>query len=343
MRYKQIAVSLLVIVILLSVAFLNIGGCGGSGGGVDDNGDGVAAGENIVFADITFAASLGGRFALDNLSFNPVLTFDEPEFSPPEPVNGKTVQGVTFLFTVDGIPSSDAMFLGEVNGIEPGPGDTPLITPPIIEGDDRGVLTLVFDPPVDSISFDFSLSDIVDIPNAATISIFDESDNLLGIASADATVPSSFFVFPEGTLEINTNGEEPPPVANVTIPILLTPINDEIIQQNNPNIGCPFDPTRGFGWRIFFDWTDTSSPNGIKGYHLFATNINAMFPIIDIFVPDSNFTETSCNSFVIDANLDGWIWTVQAEDNLGNLSSVETDEFVFEPCMLDDGTPCNAP
>ncbi|MCK5391272.1 MAG: hypothetical protein KAJ31_02505 [Deltaproteobacteria bacterium] len=213
-------------VLFVLVGLGTVGGCGssGGGGGEDGNGDGVVAGKNIVSAEITFAASLLGRFALDNLSFNPLLTFDEPEFSPPEPINGKTVQGVTFLFTVDGIPSSDAMVLLEEDGLEAGPGDTPLITPPLIEGDDSGVLTLVFDPPVDSISFDFSLSDIVDIPDAVTITIFDEGesiDNLLGNASADAIVPQGF-IFPEGTLEINTNGELPkqlPPTNPQTEPL----------------------------------------------------------------------------------------------------------------------------
>ncbi len=133
------------------------------------------------------------------------------------------------------------------------------------------------------------------------------------------------------------------PAPTVTTPILLTPINNDIIQQNNPNIGCPFDQTRGFGFRLFFDWTDATSPNGIRGYHLFAMRIGAIFPIIDTFVQDSNFTELSCNSFVIDSNLNDWIWTVQAEDNLGNLSSVATDVFMFEPCRLADGTPCDAP
>ena len=125
--------------------------------------------------------------------------------------------------------------------------------------------------------------------------------------------------------------------------VLLTPINNEIIQQNNPNIGCPFDPTSGFGFRISYDWTDASSPNGINGYHLFVKSMTAMFPLIDIFVLDSNFTDTSCNTFVIDPNLNDWIWTVQAEDNMGILSPVATGEFMFGPCRLDDGTPCNAP
>jgi len=83
-------------VLFVLVGLGTVGGCGssGSGGGEVGNGDGdeLVEGKNIVSAEITFAASISGRFALDNLSFNPVITFDEPEFSPPEPINGKTVQ-----------------------------------------------------------------------------------------------------------------------------------------------------------------------------------------------------------------------------------------------------------
>ncbi len=123
----------------------------------------------------------------------------------------------------------------------------------------------------------------------------------------------------------------------------MTPINNESIEQNNPDIGCPFNPTFGFGSIIFFDWTDSSSPNGISGYYLFVMHTNALIPLIDIFVADSHFTYLSCNSFVSDFNLDQWIWTVQAEDNLGNLSDVSTDEFMFEPCRLSNGDFCSAP
>lgn len=129
----------------------------------------------------------------------------------------------------------------------------------------------------------------------------------------------------------------------VTTPNLLTPINNAIVQQNNPDIGCPFNPTFGFGLSIFFDWTDASSPNGINGYHLFVKQVDAIFPTIDMFVLESNFTHISCNTFVIDANLNDWIWTVQAEDNLGNLSSIATGQFMYEPCRLDNGAACNAP
>ena len=139
--------------------------------------------------------------------------------------------------------------------------------------------------------------------------------------------------------------EDPPPeqVVEVTTPVLLTPINNDTIQQNNPSIGCPIGPFSGFGFRIFYDWSDSSSPNGIMGYHLFVMNINAMFPLIDIFVLDSDFTFTSCNSFVVGSNLNDWMWTVQAEDNIGNLSPVATGEFMFEPCRLANGAFCNAP
>lgn len=138
--------------------------------------------------------------------------------------------------------------------------------------------------------------------------------------------------------------EDPPPeeVVNVAAPVLLTPVNNDAIPQNNPNIGCPFVPFRGYGHEILFDWTDSGSPNGIKGYHLFVMNINAVIPLIDMFVEDSEFTFTGCNDFVIDSNLNGWMWSVQAEDNSGNLSPVVEDIFRFEPCRLEDGSPCGS-
>ena len=157
--------------------------------------------EEIVRAEISFSPFINGRFAIDNLTFNPTLTFDEPEFTPAGPINGKTVQGVTFLFDVGGLPSDDATV-----GITTGPGFTPLLSPPLMEGDDAGVLTLLFNPPATSISFDFALNDIFDIPDAVTINIFDADDNPIGTASADATVPP-LFLFAEGTLAISTNGQ----------------------------------------------------------------------------------------------------------------------------------------
>lgn len=139
--------------------------------------------------------------------------------------------------------------------------------------------------------------------------------------------------------------EDSPPeqAVNVTTPLLLTPINNDAVQQNNSSIGCPLDPFRGYGLRIFFDWTDSDSPNGIKGYHIFVMRTGATLPIIDTFVSESEYTDTSCNAFVIDSNLEGWTWTVQAEDNQGNLSTIASGEFSYEPCRLEDGSMCSAP
>jgi Peptidase family M23 len=128
----------------------------------------------------------------------------------------------------------------------------------------------------------------------------------------------------------------------LTAPTLLTPINNMTIVQNNPNTGCSPNPSSGFGIRIFFDWTDSGSPNGITGYHIVAQHQGSQFSIVDTFVTTSAFTFTQCNSFVADANLDGWEWRVQAQDNLGNLSPFSsTGLFRFAPCRLGDGTPCH--
>jgi len=138
----------------------------------------------------------------------------------------------------------------------------------------------------------------------------------------------------EPTIEIETD---------ITTPILIEPIDNQAIKQNNPDIGCPFSENFGFGHEIFFDWTDSESPNGIVGYEIFAIGGNAIFPIIHTFATESEFTDTSCNSFVIDANLENWTWNVTAVDNQGNKSEVsETKVFRFEECRLEGGVPCNA-
>jgi len=138
--------------------------------------------------------------------------------------------------------------------------------------------------------------------------------------------------------------EDTPEDTTPDTPTLNEPINNQTIQQNNPDIGCEFDPFFGFGSEIFFDWTDSESSSGISGYQLFVIGPGAIFPIVDTFVAESEFTHTSCNSFVIDVNLMGWEWTVQAVDNDGNMSDVsDTGVFQFEPlCRFEDGTVCNA-
>lgn len=112
--------------------------------------------------------------------------------------------------------------------------------------------------------------------------------------------------------------EDTPEDTTPDTPILNEPINNQTIQQDNPDIGCPFDPFFGFGYEIFFDWTDSEASSGIAGYNLFVIGSEpAIFPIVDTFVAESEFTFTSCNSFIIDSNLMGWQWDVQAVSNEG--------------------------
>lgn len=126
----------------------------------------------------------------------------------------------------------------------------------------------------------------------------------------------------------------------VSAPELLTLINNGIITQNNPNIGCPPDPNGGFGFSIFFDWTDSISPNGISGYHLHVEKSEALI-LIDTFVINSEFEFLSCNDFVTDFNLLDWGWFIQHVDNLGNVTlSSDIFEFQFEACRFPDGSPC---
>jgi len=80
------------------IAIGTISGCGSSGG----DGDKIVVDDFgiITRAEISFSAA-AIRFAIDNLTFNPDLTFDEPEFNLPGntggvAVDGITVQGVTF-------------------------------------------------------------------------------------------------------------------------------------------------------------------------------------------------------------------------------------------------------
>jgi hypothetical protein len=130
-------------------------------------------------------------------------------------------------------------------------------------------------------------------------------------------------------------------IGGPSVTILLTPINNSAIAQNDPTIGCPLHPTRGYGHRIFFDWTDSFSPYGIAGYELFAKKREAAFPIVDTFVGSSQFVLLACNAFVADPNLQNWEWRVRARDAQGVFSDWSTTGlFHFVPCRLPNGTAC---
>lgn len=154
----------------------------------------------IARAEITISGQ-AFRFALDDLRFgNTTITFDEAGFQAPSPVNGKSVNGVTFFFSLEGAPSSDATVGGST-----GPGDTPLIAPPILEGSAAGILVLQFNPPVEALRFSFATNPVEGAITSAGLRIFDVRGALLGATSQIGSVPPGF-VFPEGSLGAAAGG-----------------------------------------------------------------------------------------------------------------------------------------
>ena len=91
-----------------------------------------------------------------------------------------------------------------------------------------------------------------------------------------------------------------PPAVEVTLPQLISPVDNAAISQNSSAIGCPSDPNKGFGYQIFLDWTNSSSPNGIDTYQLIVRNKRSRTPLLNIFVEGTEFTQTNCNSVVIE-------------------------------------------
>ncbi len=132
------------------------------------------------------------------------------------------------------------------------------------------------------------------------------------------------------------------PTTEPSTPQLLRPIEHGAIPQNDSTIGCSFDPTFGYGFRISFDWTDSSSDVAIQGYEVFAGYQTVTKPLVDTFVTDTHFILSRCNSFVPDPNLGGWQWRVRARDVSGRFSKWSAfADFEFEPCRI-SGNPCSA-
>jgi hypothetical protein len=82
------------------------------------------------------ASKLGGMLTGKPLT---TIVFEEV---PYQVAHGLNVNGVTFSYTVNGVPSNDANF----NSFGPSPG--PYIAPPVLEGGTAGLLTITFDEPM---------------------------------------------------------------------------------------------------------------------------------------------------------------------------------------------------
>lgn len=132
---------------------------------------------------------------------------------------------------------------------------------------------------------------------------------------------------------------EPPVLA----PILLEPTEGAVIQQNRDDIGCsliPWHQGKGYGFEIEFDWSDV--PDAAT-YEL-ETWREGSEPVSIVVDGSSSYTSTECNTYVIDDNVQGWMWRVRAVDALGNASQwSQTGAYEFAPCRLSGGSACVSP
>lgn len=104
------------------------------------------------------------------------LTFDE---LPYQSVDGLSYEGVTFGFTLGGSPSTDAYY-GAI-----GPGALTYLQDSSLEGNARGILTLDFASPTNSLQFGIALNTKNSVTGAYTVELFDESLGSLGIISGN--------------------------------------------------------------------------------------------------------------------------------------------------------------
>ncbi len=108
------------------------------------------------------------------------ITFSE---LPAGPVNGLSVGGVTFGYTINGLASSDAIY-----GATAGPGPTPFNVPPHLEGNTLGLLMLDFASPIIFLQFGSHLSVETDVTAALGVQLYDSSMTPLGgLRSLDMT------------------------------------------------------------------------------------------------------------------------------------------------------------
>lgn len=133
---------------------------------------------------------------------------------------------------------------------------------------------------------------------------------------------------------------------------LVSPEPEGRFRQNDPTLSCLPHSARGSGFRVAFDWKDV---RGATRYRVVFWHRNAQFPAIEREVTASEYEEIDCNAFVIDNNLNDWVWKVAA---MGPIPTKEFDTgafvrdtvlwsqervYGFQPCRLSDGQPCYAP
>jgi len=117
-----------------------------------------------------------------------LVTFDELSA---QPLNGVSLKGVTFGFTISGVASTDAMF----NTLTGPLGVPPFIIPPNAEGNSLGTLTFTFAEASSGVSFGLARNVPVGT-SGATVQLFSGSTSL-GSFPVLVNIPAGG-TFPEG-------------------------------------------------------------------------------------------------------------------------------------------------
>ncbi len=123
-------------------------------------------------------------FTAPQLFAEPVtLTFSE---LTARPVNGVSIAGLTFGFTINGKASDQAVFGASL------PGSTTNVSPPALVGSTQGILTLNFAQATDFLRFGIAFNSFNTLDPGLTVQLFDGSLSLLGSFNLRTLSTTSF-------------------------------------------------------------------------------------------------------------------------------------------------------
>lgn len=140
----------------------------------------IAAATTLIFTLAIVAPSAANPRPLTTLDFTEV---------PRQPVDGLSLQGVSFAFSIGGVPSTDA------NYNSGGPGNITYVQDPSLEGNAKGTLTITFARPTWFVQFGVALSTFATLPAGATVNVIGPTGKLRGVFTV-ATSP--LVTFTEG-------------------------------------------------------------------------------------------------------------------------------------------------
>ena len=141
----------------------------------------------VLFAAVLLPASnaVAGVIAIGPFAGSALITFTG--LADGTEVNGLTVSGVLFKYTVGGNPLNGAV------QIDSGPGITNSIAPPnvVSVGDDSGILSMLLPSPATMFGYGYAILNDSAVANSTTISVFSGA-SLLGSLSYNG-VPDPVF------------------------------------------------------------------------------------------------------------------------------------------------------